>query len=340
MNPKLETRNSKLEEEEVVLDLTEKIWFAVSPYVGQASAREITGRAASGDPTFRIDEIAEGVLYDYVKEKGPDWAYFSEDKGLVRFGPEPRFLLIVDPVDGSRPAVVGFEAACVSVALADYRQEKPAFKDIRYGCLKEIKGERLFLAEKGKGAKIFQAEEKTSRGGAEQGRGGAAKIFDSKKEIPVVLSSNQDIERLRWSFEVVGRPSLPLFKFIGSLVDISAVKGGCFLLSSSSFTTSRLLLGQLDAHVDVGGRLLREYPESLTQARVLGGGKVLGPCPYDIAASYLIAKEAGCIVSDAYGQSLEDFPLFGGAEEGLSYLVSANEVIHRMILNFLEKEKI
>lgn len=304
-------------EKEFVLTLTENIWSAVSPYLGHTSAGEITGRAASGDPTFRIDEIAEEILYEGVKDKGPDWAYFSEDKGLVKFGPEPRFLLVVDPVDGSRPAIVGFEAACVSVALADYQKERPTFKDIRYGCLKEIKGERLFLAERGKGTKIFLGE----------------------KKIPVILSSNQDLERLRWSFEVIGRPSLPLFQFIASLVDISAVKGACFLLSSSSFTTSRILLGQLDAHVDVGGRLLREYPESLKEAKILGEGKVLGPCPYDIAASYLIAKEAGCIVSDAYGQGLEDFPLFEGPEADLSYLVSANEIIHKKILDFFQKGK-
>ncbi|MEW5766197.1 MAG: inositol monophosphatase family protein [bacterium] len=326
-----------MNEKDVVLILTEKIWSAVSPYLGQASAREITGWAASGDPTFRIDEIGEEILYECVKDKGPDWAYFSEDKGLVKFGPAPRFLLVVDPVDGSRPAAVGFEAACVSVALADYRKEKPAFKDIKYGCLKEIKGDRLFWAERGKGTKIFHCQAQRSRGAQEQGSGGAAQIFPNQEEIPVVLSSNQDMERLRWSFEVVGRPSLPLFQFIGSLVDTSAVKGACFLLSSSSFTTSRILLGQLDAHVDVGGRLLREYPESLKTAKVLGGGKILGPCPYDIAASYLIAKEAGCMVSDAYGQGLDDFPLLEGPEAGLSYLVSANEIIHKKILNFFQK---
>ena len=50
-----------------------------------------------------------------MREHLPTWAYYSEDGGLQGCA-DPELILIVDPIDGTRPAAAGFEMACVSIA--------------------------------------------------------------------------------------------------------------------------------------------------------------------------------------------------------------------------------
>ena len=63
---------------------------------------------------------------------------------------EPEWVLIVDPIDGTRPAMAGFEAACVSVAAARLDGE-PTMGDVEVGCVVEIKSGAAFVAERGGG---------------------------------------------------------------------------------------------------------------------------------------------------------------------------------------------
>ena len=65
-----------------------------------------------------------------------DVGYFSEDRGLVAFG-TPRFLLVIDPVDGTRPAAAGLEAACVSIAAVP-PSEDARLGDVSFGVVQEL----------------------------------------------------------------------------------------------------------------------------------------------------------------------------------------------------------
>ena len=78
-----------------------------------------TAEAAGGDVTFAIDAAAEAMLERFLAERAPDVAFYSEDRGLVEpSGATPRAVLVVDPIDGTRPALAGLESCCVSVAAA------------------------------------------------------------------------------------------------------------------------------------------------------------------------------------------------------------------------------
>jgi len=156
-----------------------------------------------GDTTFAIDEIAEREVESYLKAHG-NIAYYSEDKGLIVFG-EPEYILIVDPVDGSRPAAAGLESCCVSVAVAIYKP-KPLMKDVFYGCVQEIKNDTMFTAERGKGVKIER----------------------NRKGIEPTVSMHTDLTTLFWTFGFRGRPADLLITVLGDLVDISSVDGGVF----------------------------------------------------------------------------------------------------------------
>ena len=100
--------------------------------------REHSGDGAGGDVTFAIDERAESRMEEFLAERAPDVAFYSEDRGMVEPGGEPRWVLVVDPIDGTRPAMAGFESACVSVAAAPLEHD-PTMADVEVGCVVEIK---------------------------------------------------------------------------------------------------------------------------------------------------------------------------------------------------------
>ena len=112
--------------------------------------REHSGDGAGGDVTFAIDERAESRMEEFLAERAPDVAFYSEDRGMVEPGGEPRWVLVVDPIDGTRPAMAGFESACVSVAAAPLEHE-PTMADVEVGCVVEIKSGARFLAVRGAG---------------------------------------------------------------------------------------------------------------------------------------------------------------------------------------------
>jgi myo-inositol-1(or 4)-monophosphatase len=307
---------------DTLLNLTETLCQVVRPELGKLSSRSIHGVAASGDMSFSIDMLAEKALLNYLEEHHLPFAYYSEDRGLVKRVPHPEFILIVDPIDGTRSAAAGFESACVSVALAktkeNSRLEDILFEDIVIGCIQEIKTGTRFVAESGRGTLIWTAE--------------------PWKPVPPILSSNEDLNRLFWSFEVAGRPARSLIEKLAPLINRSGVSGGCFIFNSSTYSITRLLTGQLDAVIDIGERVIREIPASRRELSEDGLSGMVGLFPYDLAAAYLIALEAGCCLTDAYGKDLGSRRLLGDPEQTrLSCIAAANQPLHEKLVQFVEE---
>ncbi len=95
---------------ELVLELARALRERVAPGLGSVSGRAIAGNGAGGDLTFAIDEIAENSLAEFCREQAPRTAFYSEDRGLVA-EPDATHVLVVDPIDGTRPAMAGLESA-------------------------------------------------------------------------------------------------------------------------------------------------------------------------------------------------------------------------------------
>src|SRR5690349_5292460 len=168
---------------ELVRELALALRDQVAPHVGSHAARAHAGDAAGGDVTFAIDADAEELLARFLSEHAPDVAFYSEDAGLViPSGATPKQVLVVDPVDGTRPALAGLESCCVSVAAAPYG-EGVTMADVQVGCCVEIPSGRVFLAERG--------------GGLLEGG-------------PPRLSANERLDRMFWTFGFRGRPARPL----------------------------------------------------------------------------------------------------------------------------------
>ena len=279
------------------------------PLLGSHAGRahEVEADASGGDVTFAIDTEAERTLEAFLADRAPDVAFYSEDRGLVEpaAGGAATTVLVVDPIDGTRPAMAGLESCCVSVAVAPLR-DGVRMGDVSVGCVVEIKSGTVFLAERGRG------------------------VLESP---PVTLSANERLDRMFWTYGFRGRPARALTEVLAELIDVSSVGGGTFDLGSAAFDVTRVLTGQLDAYVEPGPLLVNEVPGMKAEFERIGGGAVLNNSPYDLAAAVLCAEEAGAVVTDARGESLRDRPLLGsGADFQMSIVASANHALHSRIL--------
>lgn len=276
------------EVQELGIGLTAALRDKVRPHLGSFEARTHAGTAVGGDVTFGIDEEAERFLVEYLRQHEANVAVYSEDQGLLEFG-EPEYILIVDPVDGTRPAAAGLECAMVSVAVAELK-ENPTMADVVFGCLQEIKGGDLFTATRGAGVDFRTA---------------------SGEAIDVRLSGNTDLASLFWTIGFRGRPSRALIETLGDLVDESSVEGAVFDLGSATYSITRILTGQLDAYVDIGPRMIDDVPEVRPLFEEVGKGAVLNNSPHDLAAAALICAEAGASIGDGDGRPLDGRLLLG-----------------------------
>jgi myo-inositol-1(or 4)-monophosphatase len=293
---------------ELVRELSLALRERVHPLMGSHSARAHEPEAAAGgDVTFAIDAHAEELLGSFLGTHAPDVAFYSEDAGLVLPSDRsPQWVLVVDPVDGTRPALAGLESCCVSVAAAPYGNDV-SMGDVRIGCVVEIPSGRVFLAERGAGL---------VEGG------------------PARLSANERLERMFWTFGFRGRPARPLTEVLAELIDASSVGGATFDLGSACFDTMCVVDGRLDAYVEPGPLLVEQVPGMRAEFERVGGGAVLNNSPYDLAAAALIAEEAGAVVTDAAGQAFDERPLLGSAAEfQMSVAVAANRRLHEQIVS-------
>jgi myo-inositol-1(or 4)-monophosphatase len=294
----------------LVLDLALRVRERVLPELGSHAGRLSRGEGAGGDITFAVDELAEAALPEFLAERAPRVAYYSEDRGLVADG-DATEVLIVDPIDGTRPAMAGLESACVAVALAPLRDGAPTMADVSAGCVVEIKSGERFVALRGEGV-----------------------VLSSR---PVRLSSNCDPGRMFWGYGFRGRPVRPTAEVLAELIDGSSVAGGTFELGSQSFAMTRLITGQLDAVIEVGSRLIDEVHGLRAEFELVGHGRVLNNSPYDLAAPWLCLQEAGGVVSDGWGRPLDDYPLLGsGHRYQISSISAANPALHRALVRAVD----
>jgi myo-inositol-1(or 4)-monophosphatase len=293
----------------LVLELAQLLRDRVLPELGSLAGRAHHADGAGGDVTFAVDEIAETALAEFVSERAPQAAFYSEDRGLVAPA-DATHVLVVDPIDGTRPAMAGLESACVAVAVAPLGDGAPTMADVESGCVVEIKTGDWYLASRGQGLQGSR---------------------------PAALSGTTDVGRMFWGYGFRGRPARPSVEVLAELIDASSVGGGTFELGSQAFAMTRIVTGQLDAVVEVGSRMVDEVPGMREEFERIGGGQVLNNSPYDLAAPWLCLIEAGGVVTDGWGEPLDRHRLLGsGHEFQMSSISAANRELHRQLVQAVD----
>jgi myo-inositol-1(or 4)-monophosphatase len=299
---------------DLALHLATRVRSATVPHLGTSGARSDVGRAPGGDTTMAIDEVAEQVVEEVLGDAG-DIGYYSEDRGLQRFG-TPRAFLVIDPVDGTRPAAAGLESCCVSIAVVP-PDEGATLGDVSFGVVQELKTGTCFTATRGGGAQVVDA---------------------TGARVGIARSANTDLRALFWTAGQRGRPLMPTSVVLEELVDGSSMQGGYFELGSAAFAITRIATGQLDAYVDIGRRIVDECPETEPDFLRVGQGAVCTNFPYDVAAAALILEEAGGVITMADGQPIAAHPALGSSRaEGLAVLAAATLELHARLLQAVDR---
>jgi len=254
-------------------------YLAVGPLLGTEISRKVVGIGTGGDTTKQIDLIAERAIIRYLERNKVSCTVVGEECGTVRIGEEPEAYVVVDSIDGTTNAVRGISFASTSIAVSP----KDRLNDVEHAIVMRLDNGKAYTAEKGRGAeydggRICPSEVKSIR--------------DAVISIDISRSP-ENIDRI-----------LPLMK--------SASHIRC--LGSAALEICQVGSGQLDAYVDVRGKLRTT----------------------DIAAAMLVLKEAGGVVLKPDGKELDDVPVT--VVNRFSLVAASNIKMFRTILQKLEGE--
>ena len=281
--------------------LANKIIKEVGPAVREYAGTDLAGAevktGADGTPTSFIDQIAEEKIVTILKNANVYSYLVSEEIGEVKLGKGkkrmvnltqelkrtdiaedeiPKFIFLIDPVDGTTNAIKEIPAYAISIAVADVNQGRIAtINDVELGFLLNLANGNFFEAEKGKGcllnnekvhpSNVIKVNQMTLGGFTKSGTSEASKLVDNARRM----------------------------RSLGSVV----------------LELSYVASGKYDAFIDLRG------------SRII-----------DIAAGKLILEEAGGIITDKYGQKLNNVL---SIYEKSVVVAANNEIMHKQMIDIL-----
>ena len=289
----------------IAKNLANKIIKTVGPAVREYVGTELGGTeikiGADGTPTSYIDQVAEEKIINILKNADVLSYLVSEEIGELKLGKGtkrsvslthelrrtdldedeiPKFIFLIDPVDGTSNAIKEIPAYAISIAIADVNQGRLAtINDVELGFVYNIANGNFFEAEKGKGCQLNNESVKPSDnvninrmtlgGFTKTGTSEASKLVDRARRMRV----------------------------LGSVV----------------LELSYVASGRYDAFLDLRG------------SRII-----------DIAAGKLILEEAGCIITDKYGQKLNNTL---SIYEKSIVVAANNKEMHKQIIDILNNNQ-
>ena len=282
---------------DLAYEIIREVGKAIRPYVGNPESGEQVKIGADGTPSSLIDIIAEEKII-HILRNSPYYSYLiSEEIGELRLvrgekesitltqelrrtdiedDKKPRFIFLIDPIDGTNNAVKAIPAYGISVAVANVPEGRLAtLDDVELGFVSNFSNGNFFEAIKGKGAwlnnekvtpsDILTISNMTLGGFTKSSTTTASKLVDNARRMRV----------------------------LGSVV----------------LELSYVASGKYDAFLDLRG------------SRII-----------DIAASKLILEEVGGIITNKYGEKLDNkLSIY----EKTIVVAANNEILHSQIINIL-----
>lgn len=267
----------------------------------QAQARDAWSRAErddAGDTIFGIDVAVEEQLLEQCRRWGETQRFRLVAEGLdprgVTFGEEgrggPPFVLIVDPIDGTRGLMFDKRSAFCLMAIAKERGPETSLADIEIAVMTELPTTRQATSD------VLWAV---------RGHGAHGERFDlrtgTSQRIDVVPSSETTVRYgfatvaayFRGGKELTARLDDAIFERALGPWNPEKVEAFCDQYICSGGHLAELALGR-DRFVLDARKLVCEK---------LGARSPLCCRPYDLCCA-LIATEAGCVVADPFGRPL------------------------------------
>jgi myo-inositol-1(or 4)-monophosphatase len=129
----------------------------VQEIVNKEDAFEILRTGASGDDTFRLDEVAEKEILNFCKDLPLPSTLISEEIGTVEITPETQkstnigsnhLWVVADPIDGSKNAQRGIPFFNTSIAIAT----GPSIKNLQAGIVLNLCSGNEYVVERDRGS--------------------------------------------------------------------------------------------------------------------------------------------------------------------------------------------
>jgi myo-inositol-1(or 4)-monophosphatase len=134
--------------------LRKDVLMALASHSSRAEREQVVGAGAGGDDTTAIDAAAEEAVVTRLESLaagGHSFVLVSEELGERRYGTgDPRWWIVVDPVDGSSNAKRGVGFYCLSIAIA----VGPTLADVAFGYVTDLVSGETFVGARGQGATL------------------------------------------------------------------------------------------------------------------------------------------------------------------------------------------
>lgn len=150
------------DEIEYWLNLSNKLAINVENAIKQSRDdplnNNVTKIGADGTPTHKIDEYAEDAAIKTLKNSKKSIILISEEIGTLTIGEEEaKFLMVLDPLDGTSNAMKNLPCYGISIAIAEIKNGEPieniTLNEVEIGYVKNFANGDVYTAVKGKGAK-------------------------------------------------------------------------------------------------------------------------------------------------------------------------------------------
>lgn len=282
----------------------EKIFEEVRKYVleeGYKKIEVIRTNPKATDISREFDLGAEKVAINYCRQNHLKVRILTEERGEINLCECQKWILILDPVDGSTNLKRGIEGSAVSIAVLAAELFKP--ENVKYALIGSIISGGYCIAEKGKGA-FYRGP------------------FSGNKKVQASTSKNENLEtaciEIDFDFaldEATSKINIEKGEKIKRILPLIFPERKIKHIrrnGSAALGLMEVATGAIDAYID---------------ARDIS-------TPENWLAAYLLIKEAGGLFTDLQGREITKIK---SLTQPYSYVASGNQVLHKKILECFAK---
>lgn len=300
------------------IDLARSIRQSVMPVFG-IKQTNVPINKISKDFSYTVDKVSEKVVSQFFQKAWKSkklYAYVTEDQGMVLPpGNKAEVTYLIDPVDGSRAAQIGAETACVNISASPAVKD-PTFSDIEFGILLALKENLLYLAVKGQG--VYEIKDNQ------------IEKINQPRKVTLLKDASASLETYSLKMEFLGKVLDPLLSKIHHASSYT----------SASYKIFSTIRGQYEFSIDIRKRIAKDFPKLPYSTNSFP--KLL--YPMDVSAGWLMIKEIGGKVTDAYNKPLDNFKLWEFDKNGawssknqISWISAITPELHKLAFTKIEE---
>ncbi|NPA23364.1 MAG: hypothetical protein GXO23_03610 [Crenarchaeota archaeon] len=141
---------------ELTLDIAKRAGDLLRKRALDLGSIDIVARSQD-DVTRKIDLEVENLIIDEIKRREIDSIIVCEEHGIVRTSnTNPRYIFVVDPLDGSANFVSNLPFYAVSIAAGRYRGDRTMIRDLQVGVINYVPRNVIYYSDKE--TKVFKIE--------------------------------------------------------------------------------------------------------------------------------------------------------------------------------------